>query len=148
MNISETGLDLIKAFEGLRLTAYVCPAGVLTIGYGSTGSHVKPGMRITEEEADALIEKDLERFEHGVESLVKVEISQNEFDALVSFAFNLGLGALGQSTLLRLLNQSKYMEAAAQFKRWDKAGGKTLAGLTRRRLAEAALFRGDDWRSA
>ena len=148
MRISETGLDLIKHFEGLRLNAYKCPAGVWTIGYGSTGSHVTPDLKITEEEAERLLRHDLGRFEHGVEELVKVDLAQDEFDALVSFAFNLGLGALEQSTLLRLLNQSKRMEAAAQFARWDKAGGKPLPGLTKRRRAEAALFRGDDWRTA
>lgn len=148
MRISHNGLDLIRAFEGLRLDAYVCPAGVLTIGFGSTGDHVKPGMRITEDEADALLEKDLERFERGVESLVTAEIGQDEFDALVSFSFNVGLGNLGQSTLLKMLNRSDYMGAAAQFGKWIYAGKKVLPGLVRRRHAEAAMFRGDDWRTA
>lgn len=148
MKISDNGLDLIRAFEGLRLTAYKCPAGVWTIGYGSTGPHVKEGLTITEGWADALLRKDVERFEEGVEALVKADIGQNEFDALVAFSFNVGLGNLGQSTLLRLLNQSDYMGAAAQFGKWVYAGKKVLPGLVRRRQAEAALFRGDDWRSA
>lgn len=148
MKISDNGLALIKSFEGLSLTAYTCPAGVLTVGFGSTGPHVKPGMRITEAEADALLSKDLERFETGVESLVTADIGQDEFDSLCSFAFNVGLGNLEQSTLLRLLNRSDYMGAAAQFGKWIYAGKKVLPGLVRRRHAEAALFRGDDWRTA
>ncbi len=148
MRTSDNGRSLIKSFEGLRLDAYTCPAGVLTVGYGSTGPHVKPGMRITEDEADALLSKDLERFETGVESLVTADIGQDEFDALVSFSFNVGLGNLGQSTLLKLLNRHDYMGAAAQFGKWIYAGKKVLPGLVRRRHAEAALFRGDDWRTA
>ena len=141
MKISDKGLNLIKEFEGCRLTSYVCPAGVLTIGYGSTGSHVKSGMTITKEEAENLLRKDVSRFETAVNDLVKVSLNQGQFDALVSFAFNLGSGALAESTLLRLLNNSDYEGAAAQFDRWVKAGAVTLEGLVRRRNAEEALFR-------
>ena len=143
MNISTTGLKLIKDFEGLRTTAYICPAGVLTIGYGSTGSHVTPGKTITEKEADVLLLEDLVRFENAVNNLVKVPVTQSQFDALVSFAFNCGIGALQESTLLRLLNQNDYTGAAAQFDRWVKGPNGPLPGLVRRRDAEEALFRQD-----
>lgn len=138
--INEAGLALIKEFEGLRLTSYRCPAGVWTVGYGSTGPHVVPGMTITEEEAETLLTDDLRRFEEGVEQLVEVPLNDNQFAALVSFAFNLGLGALSGSTLLRLLNEGDYASVPAQLARWNKAGGKVLAGLSRRREAEGELW--------
>lgn len=148
MRVSENGRSLIKAFEGLRLEAYFCPAGILTIGYGSTGKHVQTGMRITKEQADGLLVKDLERFEEGVDELVRVHLDQDEFDALVSFSFNVGLGNLKTSTLLRKLNSKDYAGAAREFPKWNKGGGKVLPGLVKRRAAEAALFVGDDWRKA
>jgi len=138
--INDAGLNLIKEFEGCKLTAYICPAGVLTIGYGSTGPHVVPGMTITQEEAETLLRDDLRRFEEGVEQLVEVPLNDNQFSALVSFAFNLGLGALSGSTLLRLLNEGNYAAVPAQLARWNKSGGKVLAGLTRRREAEGKLW--------
>lgn len=140
MNISEKGVDLIKSFEGLKLKAYKDSVGVLTIGYGSTGPHVTVGMTITESQAETLLKKDLGRFEKGVNDLVTVPLNQNQFDALVSFSFNLGLGNLKSSTLLRKLNSLDFTGAANEFPRWDKAGGKVLKGLTRRRLAEKELF--------
>lgn len=140
MKISKKGLDLIKEYEGLELKAYKDSVGVLTIGYGSTGSHVKPGMTITAQEAEALLLKDVERFEKGVAAAVKVPLNQNQFDALVSFSFNLGLGSLQKSTLLRKLNAGDYAGAQAEFKRWNKAGGVVLRGLVRRRASEALLF--------
>lgn len=146
MRISETGLDLIKHFEGLRLKAYKCPAGVWTIGYGSTGPHVEEGTTITEGWADALLRKDVERFEKGVEELVKVDLAQDEFDSLVAFSYNVGLGNLKNSTLLRKLNQGDYASAALEFAKWNKAAGKVLTGLTRRREAESRLFQGLSWR--
>lgn len=146
MRISEQGVDLIKSFEGVSLTAYPDPAtggDPITIGYGHTGPEVYLGLKITQQQADQLLEDDLLKFERGVTELVKVPISQNEFDALVSFAFNLGLGNLKSSTLLRLLNENAHHdEVAAQFLRWDRANGKQMAGLTRRRKAEAAMFLG------
>mgnify|MGYP006170814945 CR=1 FL=1 len=138
--INDAGLALIKEFEGLKLTSYRCPAGVWTIGWGSTGPHVVPGMTITEEEAETLLRDDLRRFEEGVEMLVEVPLNDNQFSALVSFAFNLGLGALSESTLLRLLNEGDYGSVPAQLLRWNKVGGKVLAGLTRRRKAEGELW--------
>ncbi|MGR2664258.1 lysozyme [Chromobacterium haemolyticum] len=142
MKTSNAGIMLIKSFEGLKLVAYKCPAGIWTIGYGHTGPDVTPGQVITQAQADALLARDLERFEAGVSRLVSVQLNQNQFDALVSFAYNLGLGALQGSTLLRLLNAGDYAGAAAQFPRWNKASGKELPGLTRRRAAEQALFLG------
>ncbi|WP_019099941.1 lysozyme [Chromobacterium haemolyticum] len=142
MKTSDAGIALVKSFEGLKLIAYKCPAGVWTIGYGHTGPDVTPGQVITQAQADALLARDLERFEAGVARLVKVPMTQNQFDALVCFSYNLGLGALQGSTLLRLLNAGDYAGAAAQFPRWNKAGGKELPGLTRRRSAEHALFLG------
>lgn len=140
MKISQKGVKLIQDFEGLELKAYKDSIGVLTIGYGSTGPHVSMGMTITKEQAEQLLKKDLERFEKGVSDLVKVPLNQNQFDSLVSFSFNLGLGNLRSSTLLKKLNASDYVGAAAEFHRWNRAGGKVLAGLTRRRIAERDLF--------
>lgn len=141
MKLSSKGLQLIKEFEGLRLTSYFCAANVLTIGYGSTGSHVKPEMTITESEAEKLLQKDLVRFEDSVNTLVKVPLTQGQYDALVSFAFNCGTNAFAESTLLRLLNGGDYKSAAEQFKRWTNKG---LAGLVRRRKAEETLFLSDN----
>lgn len=142
MNISPDGLALIKRFEGLRTEAYKCSAGVLTIGYGSTGKHVTPGMKITEAEAEELLLKDVARFERGVSERIQVPVTQGQLDACIALAFNIGLAAFGKSTLLRLLNESKYSLAAEQFDRWTRAGGKKLPGLVRRRAAERALFEG------
>jgi lysozyme len=140
MKISNNGVELIKSFEGLELDAYVCAAGVLTIGYGHTGG-VKAGDRITEDEAEALLRKDLRRFERAVEAQIEVPLDQSQFDALVSFTFNLGPHALKQSTLRRKLNQGDYSGAAEEFQRWVYAGGKRLKGLERRRKAESDLFK-------
>lgn len=139
MKISQRGLDLIKRFEGLKLTAYRCPAGVLTVGYGSTGPHVKQGMVITEAEAEALLRKDVARFEDGVNHIVG-PCTQGQFDALCSFAFNLGLGALMSSTLLKRHKAGDFARAADQFLRWNRGGGRVLPGLTKRRAAERQLY--------
>ncbi|MBK3870977.1 lysozyme [Stutzerimonas frequens] len=141
MHTSQNGLDLIKSFEGLRLSAYKDVVGVVTIGYGTT-SGVKMGDTITKERAEELLREDVKRFEQQVQRLVKVPLTQGQFDALVSFVYNLGAGNLSNSTLLRLLNAGDYAGAGAQFERWNKAGGKVLAGLVRRRAAERALFEG------
>jgi len=138
-HINEAGLELIKSFEGLRLEAYRCPAGVPTIGYGTT-TGVKMGTRITKAEAEALLRRDLEKFEAAVRSLVKVPLTDNQFSALVSFTYNLGAGALQHSTLLKLVNQGNFAAAAREFLKWNRAGGRVLPGLTRRRQAEEALF--------
>ncbi|MEM9450399.1 MAG: lysozyme [Cyanobacteria bacterium P01_E01_bin.6] len=137
--INDAGKDLVKRFEGLRLKSYLCPANVWTVGYGSTDGITK-GMRITESEADSILDKDLIRFEKAVTELVKVELSGNEFAALVSLAFNIGIGAFKRSTLLKLLNKNKRAIAAEEFDRWVWGGGKILPGLVERRAAEKALF--------
>lgn len=142
MKISQKGIAVIKQFEGLRLTAYKCPAGVLTIGYGSTGAHVKPGMTITAQEAERLLLDDISRFEVGVQEVIKKPLTQGQFDALVSFSFNVGLGALRESTLAAKLKAGDIACAANEFARWSKAGGKILPGLVKRREAERALFVG------
>jgi lysozyme len=141
MKTSQKGIDLIKHFEGTFLTAYYCPAGVLTIGTGHTGVDVYVGMTITEKEAEDLLKEDLKKFESCVSKLVKVPLSQGQFDALVSFTFNLGCGSLEESTLLRKLNSGDYEGTSKEFDRWVNAGGKKLEGLVRRRNAEEELFR-------
>jgi lysozyme len=138
--INLEGLTLIMNSEGLRLTAYQDSVGVWTIGWGHTGPDVKKGLTVTRTQAEALLRQDLSKFEAGVTRLVKVPLSSNQFSALVSFSFNVGLGSLGNSTLLRLLNQGNYAGAADQFRLWTKAGGKTLEGLVHRRAEEKALF--------
>lgn len=141
MKTSQKGIDLIKKFEGCRLEAYRCPAGVWTIGYGHTKG-VQNGLKITQAQAEEFLREDLKVYEQAVESCVKVPLSQNQFDALVSFCYNCGSGALKTSTLLRLLNEGKYKNAAEQFLRWNKVGGKVFAGLTRRREEERVIFLG------
>lgn len=139
-SINREGLEIIKESEGLALKAYVCPAGVLTIGYGSTGNHVKPGMVITEAQAEELLRSDLRRFEDWVASHC-TPATDNQFSALVSFAFNVGEGALKDSTLRRKHLEGDYAGAAEQFARWNKGGGRELPGLVKRRAREAALYR-------
>ena len=142
--ISDEGLDLIKQFEGCELTSYVCPSGVYTIGYGHTGD-VLPGQTITQAEADKLLKDDVKRFEVGVNNYTNVPLNQSQYDALVSFTFNVGLGAYRDSTLLRLLNGADYEGAAGQFGRWVNGSNGPLPGLVRRRDAEEKLFRQDGW---
>ncbi len=137
--IGADGLALIKQFEGLELTAYLCPAKVWTVGYGSTGPHVRPGMTITEADAERLLRQDLDRFEEAVDKAAP-GTPQPMFDAMVSFAFNVGIGAFERSTLLRLHKAGQYHGAKGQFAAWNKAGGRVLPGLTRRRAAEASLY--------
>lgn len=140
MKISQAGIDLIKRFEGLKLEAYHDGGGVLTIGYGHTGPDVVIGEKIDQSGAEKLLAKDLERFEHGVSSWVDVSLTQNQFDALVSFSFNAGLTAFQSSTMLRKLLALDYVGAASEFARWNHVQGKVLPGLTARRAAERELF--------
>lgn len=148
LRTSALGILLIKQFEGLRLDAYLCPAGVLTIGYGHTSMAgapvVKRGMRISATEAEHILARDIDRFEDGVERLLPkgVPLRPCQFDALVSLAFNIGIGAFGKSTLLKKIKAGKLEDVPAQFMRWNKVDGKPVAGLTRRRRAETALWRG------
>ena len=139
MKISDDGLELIKQFEGLRLMAYQDAVGIWTIGYGST-DRVSPGMRITQVQANERLKEDVHHAEICVDKSVSVPLTQGEFDALVSFVFNLGCAKFRGSTLLRLINDGRMDDAELEFARWDKAGGKVLAGLTARREAEAKRF--------
>jgi lysozyme len=142
--IGKLGLELIKHFEGLYLEAYKCPANVWTIGWGHTGlTFGKPivaGMKITKEEAIELLEIDMLKYSKPVRDFVKVPLKQHQFDALVSFTYNCGIGALKTSTLLKLLNNGDYESVPEQLNRWNKGGGKILDGLVRRRLAEGHLW--------
>ena len=144
MKISQEGLSLIKRFEGCRLESYKCSANVLTIGYGHT-SGVKETDTITQDEADKLLQEDVEQFEKYVDDNVTVELGQSQFDALVAWTFNLGPGNLRESTLLKVLNNQDYTSVPREIKRWNKAGGKTLDGLIRRREAESLLFQNKEW---
>ena len=146
MQTSDKGIALIKQFEGCKLTAYQDSVGVWTIGYGWTkpvdGKPIRAGMTIKQETAERLLKTGLVSYENDVSRLVKVDLTQGQFDALVSFTYNLGARSLSTSTLLRKLNAGDYAGAADEFLRWNKAGGKVLNGLTRRREAERALFLG------
>lgn len=139
MQTSHKGIDLIKSFEGLSLKAYKCPANIWTIGYGHTGD-VRPEQRVSQLEAENLLRVDLKVFEVAINKLVKVVLTQSQFDALVSFVFNVGVQAFSSSTLLNKLNRSDFSGAAGEFLRWNKAGTTVLPGLTRRREAERKLF--------
>lgn len=136
---SDKGVDLIKYFEGYRSTAYNDGVGVYTIGYGHTKG-VKKGDTITKEKAEAYLRQDLKDAENAVNKYVKVALNQNQFDALVSFTFNLGAGNLMKSTLLKYLNASNYQKASQEFPKWVNAGGKKLQGLVTRRAKEVELF--------
>jgi lysozyme len=142
-NLSPRGLDLIKKHEGLRLDAYRDIAGVWTIGYGHTKT-AKPGMKITEPEAESLLRSDLADAERAVNQSVKVPLKQGQYDALVSFVFNLGGGALARSTLLRLLNAGDALGGAMTIPQWCKASVNgqlvPVLGLLRRRAEELQLF--------
>lgn len=141
MKTSQRGMDLIKKHEGLRLKAYVCPAGKLTIGYGHTGRDVYDGLEITEDIADALLRKDLATFEWQLSNLVTVPVTQNQFDAMLSLLYNIGSANFRKSTLLRLvLNNPDNPAIPSEFLRWKYAGGKALPGLVARRKDEAALY--------
>ena len=145
MKVNKQVIQLVKSFEGCFLNAYLCPAKVWTIGYGSTkyqnGNPVKQGDKITQQEAETLLSDTLDEFSNGVSKLIKVELNDNQFSALVSFAFNLGVGALSKSTLLKKVNSNpndKTIEK--EFMKWVNAGGKKLNGLVRRRTAESKLY--------
>lgn len=144
MEMSKNGLAMLKSFEGCELTAYQDSVGVWTIGYGWTqpvnGKPVSKGMTITQDTADSLLCSGVVQYEKGVKGLLKVAVNQNQFDALVDFAYNLGVKALEGSTLLKKLNAGDYAGAADEFPRWNKAGGKVLNGLVKRRAAERSLF--------
>jgi len=143
------GVEIIKHFEGLRTTAYLDPVGILTIGYGHTSAAgpptVYPGMTITAAEAEAILRRDLNLFEQGVDEVLTIATNEDQFSAMVSFSFNVGLGAFRDSTLLRKHNSADFAGAAAEFRRWVYADGQVLPGLVRRREAERALYLSEDY---
>ena len=140
MKTNDKGISIVKSFEGCKLTAYLCPAKVWTIGYGTT-SNVKQGMTITPDQANKLLAQDIAKFEASVDNLVTSNISENQFSALVSFAYNLGAGNLKSSTLLKKVNANPNdVTIKAEFVKWNKAGGKILDGLIRRRKVESELY--------
>ena len=146
MIVSKNGLDIIKEFESFRAKAYLCPSGIPTIGYGST--YYTDGKKVTLQDKEITEQKAFEILEYiankdfgsFVNKAVKVKLNQNQFDALVSFAYNLGNGNLQQSTLLKKVNSNDFIGASLEFEKWNKAGGKVLSGLTKRRTAEKELF--------
>jgi len=143
--INQQGLNLIKYFESLKLEAYQDSVGIWTIGWGHTGikhndGTVFEGRKITQGEAEQFLQDDLQELEKAVSNLVNVDLNDNQFSALVSFAFNLGSGNLASSTLLKLLNDKDYFNSSKEFVKWNKAGGDRLKGLVRRRLSERNLF--------
>ena len=143
MNYSKNGLPLTENFEGLRLTAYPDPAthgDPWTIGYGHTGAEVHQGMTITQEQAEEFLMQDVQKAVQTVNSKVHTDLTQNEFDALVDFVFNCGAGNFAGSTLLRKINAGDMEGAALEFEKWTHADGKVMAGLIKRRHAEAVLF--------
>lgn len=142
MTTSQTGIDLIKRFEGCNLTAYQDPAGVWTIGYGSVAPEIATGMTITQDEAESMLLKHLDGVDSAMADMIKVPVNQSQWDALADFTYNLGAENLKSSTLLLRLNQSNYAAASEQFSRWVFAGGQILPGLVARRKAEQELFLG------
>lgn len=137
--VCDEGVELVKEFEGLRLTPYRCPGRVWTIGYGHTRT-VHPDMKITKAEAEQLLREDMAVAARGVMRLVTVPLDDCQFAALVSFVFNVGLGNFEKSSMLTLLNKGWYEQVPAQLLRWNKAGGVAMGGLTRRRRAEIDLW--------
>lgn len=143
MQTSAAGIDLIKRYEGFGAKRYICPAGLPTIGYGHVilAGEKFPAV-MTKTQAEKLLALDLKKYEAPVNKLVRVPLTQGQFDALVSFVYNIGAGKFQSSTLLKMLNLGDYAGARGQFMRWNKANGQVLAGLTARRAAEANLFGG------
>jgi len=145
--MTDEGLALIRHFEGCKLTAYTCPAGVLTIGYGTTDG-VKPGDKITQDMADLMLMRDVWKFEKGVKNLVHYDVNANQLSACTALAYNIGLGNFGNSTLLRMINAGSVEAAAEQFPRWNRSAGRIMAGLVKRREAERLLYLGENWMDA
>lgn len=142
MRMSETGLSLIRHFEGFSATPYRCPAGYLTIGYGHVLAPGEDFQLIDHAKAGHLLQQDVKQAEQAVAALIEVALRPHQFDALVSFTFNLGSGALQRSTLRRVVNRGEHDEVPAQLQRWVFAGGRRLPGLVCRRHAESRLYQG------
>ena len=145
MQTSRTGIELLKHFEGCELKAYQDSVGVWTIGYGHTKG-IYEGLEITQSEAEKMLQDELPEYEGYITDKVVPMLQQHEYDALVCWVYNLGPTNLNSSTLLKKLNAGEFKDVPFQMKRWDKAGGQPLLGLTRRRNAEALLFKGEDWK--
>jgi lysozyme len=144
--MSDQGIDaLLKKFEGCKLKAYKCPSDKWTIGYGHTSAAgeplVKEGMTITQDEAEAIFKRDIVKYENGVNDLVKVKLTQHQFDVLADFAYNAGVPQLKTSTLLKKINAGNFDAVPAELMKWTKGGGKEIPGLVRRRRAEAEWWR-------
>lgn len=143
MKTSKNGIDLIKKFEGCSLKAYKCPANVFTIGYGHTGvvngKQITPNMTITPLMAETLLAIDLQNFEYAINTL-NLDLNQNQFDSLISFVFNVGIGAFSSSTMLKKLKAKDYISASNEFDKWIYSKGKKMAGLIKRRAEEKKLF--------
>lgn len=140
MKTNPAGIELIKSFEKCVLTTYVCPAGKLTIGWGHTGPDVIAGKTITQAQADKILACDLADFESAMNACIKAPVTENQFSAIVSLAYNCGAQAIANSTLIKKLNAGDVSGAANEFLRWDKIKGVASAGLARRRWAEKELF--------
>jgi len=144
MKTSAKARSLIMKYEGFRGTTYRCPAGVLTIGYGHTSAAGKPqvtaGMKITRKEAEDILANDLVKYERAVAQGLKVEVAQEQWDAMVSLCYNIGPGAFLRSSVLKATNKRQWADAARRFALWNKAGGRVLPGLIRRRAEEAAMY--------
>ena len=145
MKISEDGLELIKKFEGCETTAYQDSVGVWTIGFGHTKG-VEEGQTCSIEDAESMLAEEMDEYEGYINNMVKVELQQHEFDALVAWVYNLGPTNLGESTMLKVLNGGQFDRVPDEMNRWTRAGGKILEGLVRRRQAESLMFQNLDWR--
>ena len=145
MKISEDGLELIKKFEGCETTAYQDSVGVWTIGFGHTKG-VEEGQPCSIEDAESMLANEMDEYEGYINNMVKVDLQQHEFDALVAWVYNLGPTNLGESTMLKVLNGGQFDRVPEEMNRWTRAGGKILEGLVRRRQAESLMFQDLDWR--
>ena len=145
MKISEDGLELIKKFEGCETTAYQDSVGVWTIGFGHTKG-VEEGQTCSIEDAESMLANEMDEYEGYINNMVKVDLQQHEFDALVAWVYNLGPTNLGESTMLKVLNGGQFDRVPEEMNRWTRAGGKILEGLVRRRQAESLMFADLDWR--
>jgi lysozyme len=141
--ISKAGIELVKRFEGCKLTAYKCPAGVWTIGWGETGPHVFAGLTVSQAQADEWLKRSLDKANLSLHKLVNVPLKQCQEDALTSFVYNCGAFNFEQSTLRKHVNCGRIEEAAEEFGKWVNGGGKKLPGLVKRRVAERAMFEGN-----
>jgi lysozyme len=132
--------ELIEFYEGFRSNAYLCPAGTCTIGYGHTGSDVRPGMVISRATAERLLEKDMKHAADAVADMIRVRLSEQQYGSLISWVFNIGAGAAADSTVIFLVNRRKFLSAADALMHWNHVGGDVSRGLTKRRMAEKRLF--------